>query len=171
MPSASVNESGRLIGLTIPREIQGSRVLRPAPDANSYRLLPGQFRVTFRVNEPESDLEPEARASALMTSLQDKLTMANTEDGQKRIYIYNMTQQRTDPVNGEEALLISATFNVMDNNPVWIVPALWAVTAAIGTVGTWFIIDKVESFSGTTIGTVVILTVAALTGFLLYKSL
>lgn len=169
---ASVNEHGKLVGLTVPREIQGTpRSLRPSPNANNYRLSRGQFRVTFRVNDPESDIEPEARASRLMTDLQDKLTMAVTPEGErKRIYIYSITQQRADPVNGEDALVITATFNVLDN-PIWIVPALWAMTAVIGTVGSWFLIDKVESFSDTTVGTVVIFTVAALTGFLLYKSL
>lgn len=167
----SVSSDGSLVASTVPREIlTDPKELPGASDANSYQLSRGQFRLTFRVPEPEPDIDIEARATSYIKHVQDSLQYAQTDDGPKRIYVYSISQEPTDPVDGEEALLITATFAVLDN-PVWIVPALYALTAAIGTVGGWFLIDKVESFSGTTAGSIVVVTAAALTAFLLYKNL
>lgn len=168
---SSVNDAGALVGLTVPREIVNDpRQVAPAPDANSYQLKRGQFRLTFRVPEPEPDIDIDARLSSAINQLTDKLLYAQTKDGPKRIYAYSITQEPGPVTNGEETLTVRATFTVIDNF-VWIVPALYALTAAISTIGGWFLIDKVESFSGTAVGSITTVIVVALTGFVLFKAL
>lgn len=159
------------VALTVPREIITDPVEVPAsPTANSYQMKRGQFRLTFRVPEPDAKLEHAARPSTDRPFLQNLEAKVLTEKGEKRIYIYSISQRAVKPVNGEETLEITAVFSVLDN-PIWIVPALYALTAAIGTIGGWFLIDKVESFSGTTVGAILTFLVVALTGFVLFKSL
>lgn len=167
-----MDNSGALqVALTVPREVINDPVeVAASPNANAYLLKRGQFRLTFRVPEPDAALLPCARASAKLPFLRNVEAEALTPEGKKRIYVYSISQRPVDPVHGEETLEITAVFTVLDN-PIWIVPALYALTAAIGTIGGWFLIDKVESFSGTTVGAVLTLLVIALTGFVLFKSL
>lgn len=77
----------------------------------------------------------------------------------KRIYFHKINVVPTDLEHeGQPLGRLTAVFHVLDN-PFWIVPALKAATVAIGVVGGsiggWFLIDKVEEFTSTGIGSII----------------
>lgn len=142
---------------TVPAEVtDGRRLVSDDPEtAAELRLERGQYRVTALV---PYDAEQSIHVREVMKALE--------LDGEfKRVYFYKVNLVPTgEEHEGQPLGRLTAVFHVIDN-PIWLVPALYAATAAVSVVGGWFLVDKVETFSKTGIGT--ILTAAAAAGTLL----
>lgn len=155
--------NGDAAGVPVERINEPMVIALGAGTSNDYRLKRGQFRVTFRVQRTEE-------TEVLIERVRNQMLYVNTEDGPKRLHAYYITAGEGQPADGEETVAITATFVLLDN-PIWLVPALWAVTSAVGVIGGWFLIDKVETFSSTGIGAIITVAAAAMTAFVLYKTL
>lgn len=148
--------------LTIPREItEGVRLVTDNPEAvEAIQLARGQYRISAKM--PYDGKTPvHVREVAKALQLDDEF---------KRVYFYKISLVPLDEEHeGEKLARLTAVFHVVDN-PIWIVPAIKAATVAIGAVGTWFVVDKVETFTTKSLaGTAITLAAALGTLFLLWR--
>jgi len=151
--SSNQDSSGKYSDELIPVEENGDpTVLGSDPNKLKKRAVSrGQFRVSFRV-AAEGDFDP--------ARLRDETKEIPVDNEFKRVHIYKADLVPTGETTGEGLKLyqVTAVVRVLDN-PLPLVPLAWALVAAIGAGGSWVVIDKLESFTQTSIGS--LLTIAA----------
>lgn len=146
------------------QEIIGDTVLLAdnTEDAKKLLLKRSQYRYKGKMGFKDSEEE---------VIIEDQVIRVAEDNEYKRMYVHklNMIPTGEQDDNGNYIYNVTAVFTMIDN-PVWLVPALWALTAVGGTVGSWFLVDKIEEFSSTTGGSLVTIGLTVIGLILTYKS-
>lgn len=140
------------------------RTLTTDPErGGDMQLERGQYRITARVPW-HSDVAIHDR----------ELPVGIAADGEfKRIYAYKLSAVPIDETapGGEPLAQITIVAHVVDN-PIPIAPIIWGVVYRAapwiaGSIGGWFVIDKVERFSTQSLTGALLTSAAAVGGLLL----
>ena len=133
--------------------VTAGQIIGDDPEQNKNMLLEsGQYRVKIK-----TDITEEKH--------QDPFTMKNFgidvpfENEFKRVQIFKLDSV---PISDEERV-VTVKFALVDN-PVWLAPVLWTLPA----IGSWFVVDKVESFtesSPVSFGLILLTAIGALAAF------
>ena len=125
----------------IPAELTKTRLITEDPDeAKNLFLERGQYRIELTVPW-ESDKS---------LFLRDQFKAIEQDGEFKRIYIHKLSVVPTGErgANGEKLAKMTVVFRAVDN-PIWVPAAIWGFNIIAGSVGAWFVVDKVEGFSET----------------------
>ena len=112
-------------------------------------LQRGQYKVTATV--PLRDASGDAE-----TYVRDQMRAIPTQGEHKRVYVYRLSLVPTWQTTADGTALgrLTAVFHVVDN-PLPLVPIIWGFNIVAGSVGSWFVVDKLEGFTSSTGGSIV----------------
>lgn len=124
------------------------------PVGNRYMTLKrGQYRIQGRINVKQVP-DPE---KMLMRNVEVPLLIDNEY---KRVAFHKIDIQPPKEVDGEMMASYTMVFTVVDN-PIPLAPIIWGAASTISLVSGYFFVDKVESFTKTGTGSLVLIGLSA----------
>lgn len=153
----NIFESGQAMNFpNIFETIAVGETIGSDPEINQNLLLEsGQYKVAFKTDiTDEEQREP--------FTLKNFDLDVPVENEFKRVRIFKMD---SIPLSSDERKVV-VKFALIDN-PVWLAPILWTLPA----IGSWFVVDKVESFAESSPVNFGLITLSALSAlaFFIFK--